>query len=139
MKIFLSDSLRGRVAETLMYLTLIGYFTLYFLLQPQVVLDLAAPMLFAIFFLTFRTLMARWKSRLYEDNRKIRHIFMYFMTWKLGKMLASAVLIVCYMKLCGEQLRAFLISFALFYLIQMWVEIAAWREVEHKIKANGET
>jgi hypothetical protein len=45
-------------------------------------------------------------------------------------MLASVALIVCYMKFFGEQLRAFLIAFALFYLELMWVEIAAWRDVE---------
>ncbi|MDR2813503.1 MAG: hypothetical protein LBB79_02445, partial [Prevotellaceae bacterium] len=124
MKIFLSDNIRGRVAETLMYLTFIGYFLLYSLL-PQLGLDAVAPLLFALFFAIFRGLTAQWKCKLRADRKKIQHIFNHFLMWKMVKMLASVALIVCYMKFFGEQLRAFLIAFALFYLELMWVEIAA--------------
>lgn len=129
MKIFLSNSIRGRVAEVLMYLTFVGYFLLYLLL-PQLRLDVAAPLLFALFVAVFRGLMARWKGQLGADKKKILHIFNYFLMWKLVKMLLSVVIIVCYMKFFGEKLQVFLISFALFYLELMWVEIAAWRGVE---------
>jgi hypothetical protein len=134
MKIFLSNSIRGRVAETLLYLTFIGYFLLYFLL-PQLHLDVAAPLLFAAFAAAFRGLMARWRSTLRTDKRKIQHTFNYFLMWKMVKMLASVALIVCYMKFLGEQLRVFLISFALFYVELMWVEIAAWKSVEKECRS----
>ncbi|MDR3365939.1 MAG: hypothetical protein LBO71_03105 [Prevotellaceae bacterium] len=131
MKIFLSDNIRGKVAEALMYLTFAGYFLLYFLL-PQLGLDAVAPLLFALFAAIFRGLMARWKRKVYAGKKSVQHIFSYFLTWKLAKMLVGVVAIVCCMKFFGEHLRAFLISFALFYLELMWVEIAAWRSVEQK-------
>jgi hypothetical protein len=136
MKFFLSDNIRGKVAETLMYLTLVGYFLLYFLL-PQLHLDVAAPLLFVVFAALFRGLMARWRSKLRTDKRKIQQAFNYFLMWKMVKMLVSVALIVCYMKFFGEQLRVFLISFALFYVELMWVEIAAWKSVEQRKELKG--
>ena len=136
MKIFLSDSIRGRIAEALMYLTLVVYSLLYFLL-PQLGLDVAAPLLFVLFVAVFRGVMARWKGKLGADKKKIQHFFSYFLMWKLVKMMVSVVVIVCYMKFFGEKLRVFLISLALFYVELMWVEIAAWRDVEQEKPPKG--
>jgi hypothetical protein len=129
MKIFLSDTIRGKIAEALMYHTFAGYFLLYFLL-PQLGLDAVAPLLFALFAAAFRGLMARWKRKLCADKKKAQQVFNYFLMWKLIKMLVSVAIIVCYMKLFGDRLRVFLISFALFYVELMWVEVAAWRGME---------
>ncbi|MDR1417545.1 MAG: hypothetical protein LBJ57_09055 [Prevotellaceae bacterium] len=137
MKIFLSDSIGGKAAEILMSVTIVGYFLLYVLL-PQLGLDVVAPVLFVLFIAVFRWLIARWEKSLRANKKTIQHVFNYFLTWKLAKMLVSVALMVCYMKFFGERLVAFLISFALLYVELMWMETAAWRSVERRERLKVE-
>jgi hypothetical protein len=94
------------------------------------------PLLFLVFLLLYTWLTARWEKKLQTGAITLPHVFNYFLMWKMAKMVVGVVLIFCCQTFGGMAFRAFLILFALFYIVFMGLETFALRGLERRYKRS---
>ncbi|MDR0582277.1 MAG: hypothetical protein LBG31_04855 [Prevotellaceae bacterium] len=93
------------------------------------------PVLFLCFLLAFAGLTRQWEKKLREGSILPAQVNNYFLIWKMSKLVVALLLFfICYLTLDAPVFRVFLISFLLFYLVFMGLEIVALRGIERHYK-----
>ncbi|MDR1405970.1 MAG: hypothetical protein LBI89_02045 [Prevotellaceae bacterium] len=96
------------------------------------------PVLFLVFLLVFTGLSLRWEKKWQAGSITPAHIGNYFLIWKMSKLVVALLLFfLCYLWLDSMAFRAFLITFLLFYVVFMGLEIFVMRGMERRGKHSG--
>lgn len=117
----MSKGLSGKAAIVVMIAVLLvmgvaGWAVLRYLL-PQYWFEAypCIPLTFMIFSVIIVLLSKRWEKGVRIGRTTQQRVAINLMGAKMGKLLLSAILIMLYVYLGGEQVKPFLLTFAIFY------------------------
>lgn len=82
----------------------------------------AIPVLFMVFTIVLAVLISVWDRKVRTGAMPRQKVVVWFMTFKMVRLLVSAAAILCYMKFIGENKGAFLVTFAIFYFVFLGLE-----------------
>jgi hypothetical protein len=95
----------------------------------------AVPALFLIFALALTVFISAWDRKVRAGAMHKQKVLACFMMFKMAKLLVSAIAIFCYFKFVGYNNDAFLLTFAIYYMVFLALESFAIYGFERRIKA----
>lgn len=97
----------------------------------------AIPFVFMVFAVIIILLQVRWEKGVASGRTTQQRVSVNIMGAKMGKLLLSLILVLLYWYNDGEQLRAFLLTFAVFYLVSLALETVIFVGFTKKYNQKG--
>ena len=97
----------------------------------------AIPFVFMAFAVIITMLQVRWEKGVASGRTTQQRVAINITGAKMGKFLLSLILILLYWYHWNEQLKAFLLTFAIFYLISLLLETVIFVSFTKKYNQKG--
>ena len=97
----------------------------------------AIPFVFMVFAIIIILLEDRWERGVATGRTTQQRVSINITGAKMAKLLLSLVLILLYWYHWDEQIKAFLLTFAIFYLVSLWLETLIFVSFTKKYDQKG--